>query len=39
MLLFSRLMAIVCAVFMLAACAEKDEGKASENRPAIPGYE
>jgi uncharacterized lipoprotein YehR (DUF1307 family) len=39
MLVFSRLMAVVCAVLMLAACGDKDEGKAAENRPAIPGYE
>lgn len=39
MLVFSRFMAIACAVFMLAACGDKDEGKAAENRPAIPGYE
>ena len=39
MLVLSRLMAVVCAAFMLAACGDKDEVKAAENRPAIPGYE
>lgn len=35
----SRVMVMVFAVFLLAACGDKDEGKAAENRPAIPGYE
>lgn len=39
MRVFSRAMVMVCAVFLLAACGDKDEGKAAENRPAIPGYE
>jgi uncharacterized lipoprotein YehR (DUF1307 family) len=26
------------AVLSLSACGEKDEEKASQNRPAIPGY-
>ncbi|MEY3969896.1 MAG: hypothetical protein RI968_358 [Pseudomonadota bacterium] len=37
-----KLVRILFVVFLgttcLAACGEKDEEKASQNRPAIPGY-
>jgi len=35
------LKSLLLALFMIAAatgCGEKDEEKASQNRPAIPGY-
>ena len=33
-----QLVLILLAVVCVAGCGEKDEEKASQNRPAIPGY-
>ena len=38
MSLFQRVFALMLTVILLTGCGEKDEEKASQNRPAIPGY-
>lgn len=38
MRLFQGVFTLMLTVTLLTGCGEKDEEKASQNRPAIPGY-
>jgi uncharacterized lipoprotein YehR (DUF1307 family) len=35
---FGLVVSALMLVFSVSACGEKDEEKAAQNRPAIPGY-